>query len=335
MLFRHFIVVVIISVLSACGVKYTIDDVPKEEDFALSKDSLVEKYPAIETAHPDHLRYPVEGLYYSDLVALWGQPDEESKDWLNAGFQYGMINIFAYYVPNEPSLEAFALMNGFVWLFANPHEVRIWNKGDYQVVATFMPENLLGIRENQLQHWTWKHLDSDQNVYADWLKPNMHRFFLQWGIGLGEGNHYSNQNNKGTLRSAFSIALGLRQAVNYKSTVSLSYGIETGGFSNESKFYQVGYDVIDLGLDYKTKIQSLRGVAGIQYLTDGSLKEHRSFSSFTYELEDRFAAYIGLDVDMNAKTTLGFRHRVGKLTAENDFEVDIQSTFLTFTSRFF
>lgn len=150
--------------LSGCSGARVSKEIPvSDQEFSLSQDELIEKYPAIVAYDLGTPKPGGDSIKLKLLQEKWGAPQyREEAIPVDRFSLYGAMAASGYVITHGSYAGAgvFLAATGLIDM-AMPHsiEIQYWQRGNYQIDAIFEPETMT--KHRFLAGWKWSAINSD------------------------------------------------------------------------------------------------------------------------------------------------------------------------------
>ena len=241
----------------------------KDADFKLPTSELVQLFPAVPNLHSDIGKRVDRTLTLTNLLDLWGEPVSQRIYWEGEISKYAIFGGLGATSLNtfSPQMLGYSLAVPAI-LSPRPMRQYVWEKGEYQITATF--GRLLFQREPKLLSWEWARRDSRSNQvsYNPWLRArNESGLFFAIGHSVG-GDEIAHSADRSIVLHAgdnTEWSAGWRFSLLEHWGMRISYGYRYSGFVGMVQGSNLVQWPVRTVLEYQWPKSSLRAGVGIVY----------------------------------------------------------------------
>lgn len=322
------LIVVWLLLLEGCVATTPLNAVPQTQDeFKLPPATLLARYPEIKKYQDEFAGWPMGNPRFNDVVMRWGWPESiriesERKNVMTAN----LLGLAAAISSGSPLVMGIA---GAVGLFTSPQETYTWNKGDYQIRATF---SKLGDQQ-QLHYWDWRHKADNKlrPVFADDTLVTVY-----WMFGAAGGAEMFSAGVDTTENPAFGRAWYIGIGAKVKGPLENTQLYVSAGWKRGSETWDNGQKKITVTriplealLFYGGRQSKWRLGGGISYHVNSKVAGNTSLNG---ALDDAAGFVAALEYSQRRKSILGFKLESIKQTLSSGVDI-IDGSNVTFYSK--
>lgn len=304
--------------ISGCTITPTYETIPKtEEDFQLSKDEILKKFPAIADHHIENTGESSKHIpTYNDLVDKWGEPVSERAEWFQHFWRLAHLSGMGYTVADGFN-DLFFIFEGVVLAIAPfPPKTYTWKKEHYNIEATYI--NAPFTDDKHCIHWNWK--VKNENNSTNILPKKLDRgFYFRFGYSSGGERVFQVKNSTEIKSIGFGTTLQLGYEYQFSSNssdkIKLASGLKYSGFLMPAFGSRlVEYPVDAVYFKKAPKLPLNLGV-GIGYKISPTIHNF-SDNQNNFKLDNAFSLIFELESSIWHKNDSSFRYEFLKYSGD-------------------
>ncbi len=174
----------IILFISGCSIPTPpYEDIPKtKEDFKLSKNEILNKFPAIANHHIDNSGENNKTIpKYKDMISYWGKPTSKKKEWTKYIWNVFHLSSMIGVALEEYFYDSLFFGGTMIAINPSPPVTYTWEKGDYLIDTTCIKVPF--INEKRCAYWNWKNKEDNSPVVI--LPKPDESFYFKTGYSSG------------------------------------------------------------------------------------------------------------------------------------------------------